>query len=112
MPAPSIQWQPIQVKAGASVASIVNLQASHYSGRVLLSCSTQPATAVCSLATSAVNFSDTLDQEDTLTLSTESFSERGKIAAAPGQYKVTITATTISGDHSQLTVPFQVKSGE
>ena len=112
VPAPSIQWQPIQVKAGASVASIVNLQASHYSGRVLLSCSTQPATAVCSLATSAVNFSDTLDQEDTLTLSTESFSERGKIAAAPGQYKVTITATTISGDHSQLTVPFQVKSGE
>ncbi len=109
--APSIQWQPVQVKAGASVASTVTLQASHYAGRVLLTCSTQPATVACSLATSVVNFSDTLTQEDTLTLSTESFSDQGRIAAPPGQYKVTITATTISGDHSQLTVPFQVKSG-
>lgn len=111
IPAPSIQWQPVQVKAGASAASIVTLQARQYSGRVLLTCSAQPATAACSLATSVVNFSDTLSQEDTLTLSTESFSEKGRTVAQPGQYKVTITATTISGDRSQLTVPFQVKAG-
>ncbi len=111
VPAPSIQWQPVKVRAGASVASTVNLRAPQYSGRVLLDCSTQPATATCSLATSVVNFSDTLSQEDTLTLSTESFSDKGKTVAAPGQYKVTITATTISGDRSQLTVPFDVTGG-
>ena len=108
VPAPSIQWQPVQVKSGASEASIVSLHARQYSGRVLLTCSTQPATAVCSLATSVVNFSETLSQEDTLTLSTESFSEKGPTVATPGQYKVTITATTISGNRSQLTVPFEV----
>lgn len=108
VPAPSIQWQPVQVKTGASVASIVSLRAPSYSGRVLLTCSTAPSTAVCSLATSVVNFSDTLSQEDTLTLSTESFSDKGRTVAAPGHYKVTITATTISGKHSQLTVPFDV----
>ena len=111
VPAPAVQWQPVQVKAGASAASIVNLTARHYSGRVLLTCSTQPATAMCSLATSVVNFSDTLSQEDTLTLSTESYSDKGKTVAAPGRYTVTITATTISGDRSQLSVPFEVTGG-
>lgn len=110
--APSIQWQPVRVKTGASTASMVTLQARQYSGRVLLTCSAQPATAACSLATSVVNFSDTLSQEDTLTVSTESFSEKGRMVAAPGQYKLTITATTISGDRSQLTVPFQVTAAE
>lgn len=109
--APRIMWQPVQVKTGASVASIVSLQARHYAGRVLLTCTTQPATATCSLATSVVNFSDTLSQEDTLTLSTESFSDKGKTVAPPGRYKVTITATTMSGNRSQLTVPFEVTGG-
>jgi beta-glucanase (GH16 family) len=111
VPAPSIQWQAVPVKSGASVASIVALRAQRYSGRVLLSCSTVPSTALCSLATSVVNFSDTLSQEDTLTLSTQSFSEKGQTVAPPGQYKVTITATTISGNKSQLTVPFEVTGG-
>lgn len=108
VPAPSILWQPSQVKAGASAASVVSLEARQYSGRVLLSCSTQTAAVACSLATSVVNFSDTLKQEDTLTVSTTSFSDKGTTTAAPGRYAVTITATTISGNHSQLTVPIQV----
>jgi len=112
IPAPSIQWQPVQVKSGSTVASIVSLQAVKYSSRVHLACATEPATVICSLATSVVNFSDTLSQEDTLTLSTESFSDKGRIVAPPGHYKVTITATTISGDHSQLTVPFELGSGQ
>ena len=111
VPAPSMQWQPVQVKTGSSVASIVNIQARQYSGRVLLTCSTVPATATCSLATSVVNFSDTLSQEDTLTLSTQSFSDKGPTTAPPGHYKVTITATTMSGNRSQLTAPFEVTGG-
>jgi beta-glucanase (GH16 family) len=108
-PAPSIQWQPVQVKTGSTVASNVLLSAHGYSGRVHLSCSTEPATAICSLADPVVNFSDTLFQQDTITLSTDSFTSSGRIVAPPGHYKVTITATSISGDRSQLTVPFEVR---
>lgn len=112
VPAPSIQWQPVEIKAGAAVASVITLQTQRYLGHVLLSCSTEPATATCSLGASVVNFSDTLSQQDTLTLSTDSFTDKGRMVAQPGRYKVTITATTISGDRSQLVQPFEVKAGE
>lgn len=107
---PSIQWQPVEVKAGADAASIVSLRAPSYAGRVHLTCSTEPATATCALATSVVNFSDTLVQQDTLTLSTDSFTDKGRMVAPPGHYKVTVTATTISGNQAQLTAPFEVVS--
>jgi beta-glucanase (GH16 family) len=110
--APSIRWQPVQVKSGSSAASIVNLQAQKYAGRVHVTCSTEPATATCSLGSSVVNFSDILSQETTLVLATQSYSEQGRIVAPPGHYKVTLTATTMSGDHSQLVVPFEVTLGE
>ena len=112
VPAPSIEWQPVKVKAGSSAASAISLHASSYAGRVHLACSTVPATATCALATPVVNFSNTLSQEDTLTISTDSFTEKGRMVASPGHYKVTITATTMSGDRSQLTMPFEVKNGE
>jgi beta-glucanase (GH16 family) len=112
VPAPTIQWQPAPVKAGASVASIVNLHADNYSGRVHLACSTEPASVACGLAASVVDFSDTLSQEDSLTVSTDFFTDKGRTVAPPGRYKMTITATTISGDRSQLTVPFEVRSSE
>ncbi len=108
--APSIQWQPVDVKAGSSVASIIKLKASSYLGRVHLSCSTEPASVYCDLGRSVVNFSDTLSQEDSLTLSTDSFTGTGRVAAPIGRYKVMVTATTISGDHSQLSAPFEVKN--
>lgn len=112
VPAPSIEWQPVKVKAGSSAASAILLHASSYAGRVHLACSTVPATATCALATPVVNFSNTLSQEDTLTISTDSFTEKGRMVASPGHYKVTITATTMSGDRSQLTMPFEVKNRE
>lgn len=110
IPAPAIQWQAVPVKAGSSVASLITLNAQSYAGRVHLACSTEPATAACSLATSVVDFSDTLSQEDSLTISTDSFTDKGRVVAPPGRYKMTITATTISGDHSQLIVPFEVRN--
>ena len=108
VPAPSIQWRPVEVSAGSSVASVITLRAQSFSGRVHLACSTEPAVAHCELATSVVNFSDTLSQDDTLTITTDTFTGKGRILAPPGHYKMTITATTISGDRSQLTVPFEV----
>lgn len=108
--APSIQWQPVDVKAGSSLASIVKLQSPRVLGRVHLTCYTEPAVVQCDLGRSIVDFSDTRTQEDSLTLSTASFTGNGRVTAPPGLYKVTITATTISGDRSQLTVPFEVKN--
>ena len=107
--APSIQWQPVDVRAGSSVASVITLHAQTYSGRVHLTCSVVPATAACLLASSVVDLSSTLSQTDSVTLSTDLFSEKGRLVTPPGRYKLTITATTISGDHSQLTVPLAVK---
>jgi beta-glucanase (GH16 family) len=112
IPAPRIDWQSVEIKAGSSAASAISLRALNYAGRVHLACSTDTPAATCSLAASVVNFSDTLSQEDTLTISTDSFTEKGRMVASPGRYEVTITATTMSGDRSQLTVPFEVKNGE
>ncbi len=112
IPTPAIQWQPVPVKAGSSVASIITLHARSYAGRVHLACSTEPATTACSLATSVVDFSDTLSQEDSLTISTDFFTDKGRVVAPPGRYKMTITATTLSGDHSQLIVPFEVHASD
>ena len=108
VPAPSIQWRPVEVSAGSSVASVILLRAQSFSGRVHLTCATDPAVAHCALATSIVDFSDTLSQDDTLTIETDTFTDKGRIPAPPGRYKMTITATTMSGDRSQLTVPFDV----
>ncbi|MGO8757794.1 MAG: family 16 glycosylhydrolase [Terracidiphilus sp.] len=112
IPAPSIQWQPIRVNAGSSVASVIALRAQDYSGRVHLSCSVEPSTAACALATSVVDFSNTLSQDDSLTVSTDFFTDKGRVVAPPGHYKMTITATTMSGDRAQLTVPFEVKNSD
>ncbi len=112
VPAPSIQWQPVQVKAGSAVASTISLRSHGGSGRVYLACSTEPATARCTLASTAVDFTNALTQEDTLTIATDFFTDRGRLVAPPGSYNLTITATSISGDRSQLTVPFEIKSSE
>jgi beta-glucanase (GH16 family) len=112
VPAPSIQWQPVQVKAGQAAASTISLRSRGGSGRVYLSCSTEPATARCTLASSVVDFTSALSQEDTLTISTDFFTDRGRLVAPPGSYKLTITATSISGDRSQLTVPLEIKGSE
>jgi beta-glucanase (GH16 family) len=110
VPAPTIQWDPVSVKAGSASASIITLHTSSRAGRVYLSCSTEPATATCALATSVVDFSDSLSQEDSLTISTDSFSDKGRVTAPPGIYKLTITATPISGARSQFSHSFEVKS--
>jgi beta-glucanase (GH16 family) len=112
VPAPSIQWRPVQAKAGSAVASTISLRSHGGSGRVYLACSTEPATARCTLASSVVDFTNAISQEDTLTISTDVFTDRGRLVAPPGSYKLTITATSISGDRSQVTVPFEIKNSD
>jgi beta-glucanase (GH16 family) len=112
VPAPSIQWEPVQVKAGSAVASTISLRSQGGAGRVYLACFTEPATARCTLASSVVDFTNARSQEDTLTISTDFFTDRGRLVAPRGSYKLTITATSVSGDRSQLTVPFEIKSSD
>ncbi|MGD0941274.1 MAG: glycoside hydrolase family 16 protein [Terracidiphilus sp.] len=112
VPAPDIKWQPVQVKVGTAMVTTISLRSRGGSGRVYLACSTEPATARCTLASSVVDFTNALSQEDTLTIATDVFTDRGRFVAPPGSYKLTITATSISGDRSQLTVPFEIKSNE
>ena len=111
-PAPSIQWQSVQVKAGSATASTIHLRSHGASGRVYLACSAEPATARCALASSTVDFTNALSQEDTLTIATDFSTDRGRAVAPPGTYKLTITATSVSGDRSQITVPFEIKSSD
>jgi hypothetical protein len=47
-----------------------------------------------------------------VTISTDTFTDNGRITASPGNYKLTITATTMSGDHSRLTTPFEVTGSQ
>ena len=110
VPAPSIEWHPVTVQSGATVSSNVQLNSPSYSGRVHLRCSVEPATATCALASPVVNFANTLSQQDTLTITTDSFTSSGRIAAPAGHYKLTITATSMSGDHSELSIPFEIRA--
>lgn len=109
IPAPEIQLKPVELTAGSAAASAISLRTRQFAGRVRLACATDSPAVACSLATSVVNFSETLSQVDTLTLSTDTFTDKGRTVAPPGHYKVTIVATTMSGDRSQITVPFNVK---
>ena len=110
--APSLRWQPVAVKSGGMASSTIHLQGQKGSGRVYLSCSTEPATVGCVLDSSTVDFTNTDSRDDTVTISTDTVSHEGSVVAKPGIYKLTLTATTISGDRSQLTVPFEVTRGQ
>jgi len=106
--APTIEWHPVQVVSGASASSPVTLHAVEGTGRVFLSCSTEPASAVCSLESSTVDFSKSASQQDVLTILTDAVLDERRGLAPPGSYRVTISATTMSGDHAQITEPFEV----
>jgi len=110
--APTIEWQPAPVLVGSVASSTIHLHGQKGTGRVTLACSTEPATAVCSLEASTVDFSESSEQEEVVSISGDAFTNRGKVVAAPGQYKLTITATTMSGNCSQVTQPFEVKSSK
>ena len=106
--APSIEWNAVPVKTGSVASSKLILRGEKGSGRVFLSCSTEPASAVCALESSTVDFTNSDVQQDTITLSPDAIVHGAKAVAPSGTYKLTITATTLNGDRSQLTQPFEV----
>ncbi len=109
LPAPSMQVPAIEVRSGSTAVTNVTITSQNYIGRVHLTCAVEPATASCSLASPVANFTDTLTQQDTLTITTGAFGSGGLTAAPPGNYKITIVAVTMSGNRTQIVVPYRIK---
>lgn len=110
--APTIEWDPVQVTSGGMRSSTVTLHGQRGTGLIYLSCSTEPATDMCVLDSPTVDLSDSDTQHETITLSSNRFANGSSVIAKPGTYKLSITATTTSGDQSQLIEPFEVTSGK
>ena len=106
--APVLNWQAVQVRSGGMASSLLRLHGEKGSGRVYVSCTTEPATVGCALDASTVDFSDTGTRNDLVTISANTLTRAGNAAVKPGTYKLTLAATTVSGDRSQVTVPFEV----
>lgn len=108
---PSIEWHPVKVASGSITTSLVTLHGQRGMGRVYLSCSTEPVLATCALNASTVDFTDSAIQQDSFTVSTMGVSQGGgHVVAPPGTYKLTITATNLSGDRAQVMEPFEVQA--
>ena len=106
--APNIEWNPMPVKSGSIASNKVTLHGEKGTGRVYLSCATEPASSICALESSTVDFTNSDVQQDTLTLSPDAIVHGAKVVAPPGTYKLTIIATTLNGDRSELSEPFEV----
>jgi beta-glucanase (GH16 family) len=108
VPGPTLSAPPLSIKAGRAGTSSLQLSSIGGSGRVYLSCSGAPSHSSCALSPSVVDFSDTGRQSATLTVSTRSGFGPHTQVTAPGRYAVAVTAVTVSGDTSMLSVPLQV----
>lgn len=108
VPGPALSASPLSIAAGRAGTSALDLRAVGGSGRVYLSCSGAPKHSSCALSPSVVDFSDMGRQSATLTVSTKSgFGPHAQVTV-PGSYAVAVTAVTVSGDTSTLSVPLRV----
>jgi hypothetical protein len=108
VPAPALYAPPISVKAGQAGTSSIRLTAPIGAGRVYLACSGAPAYATCSLNTPVVDFSSTGVDTAILTITTKASSGTSRLVSAPGNYVLTLTAVSVSGETSRLNVPLTV----
>jgi beta-glucanase (GH16 family) len=105
---PALSAAPVSIKAGRAGTSSLALSSALGSGRVYLSCSGAPKHASCALSPSVVDFSDTGTQSATLTVGTKSGWGPNAQVTVPGSYAVAVTAVTVSGDTSTVSVPLRV----
>ena len=108
VPGPTLAAAPLSIKAGRAGTSTLDLNSVGGSGRVYLSCSGAPPHSSCAVSPSVVDFSDMGRQSATVTVSTRSgFGPSAQVTAA-GSYAVAVTAVTVSGDTSALSIPLRV----
>jgi beta-glucanase (GH16 family) len=108
VPGPSLSASPLSVKAGRAGTSSLDLTSALGTGRAYLSCAGAPKHSSCALSPSVVDFSDTGKQSATLTVNTKSGFGPNAQVTAPGSYAVAVSAVTVSGDTSTLSVPLRV----
>jgi beta-glucanase (GH16 family) len=108
VPGPTLAAPPLSIKAGRAGTSALDLNSVGGSGRVYLSCSGAPAHSSCAVSPTVVDFSDMARPSATVTVSTRSgFGPSAQVTAA-GSYAVAVTAVTVSGDTSTLSIPLRV----
>ena len=108
VPGPTLSAPPLSITAGGAGTSALELSSLVGSGRVYLSCSGAPPRSSCAVSPTVVDFSDLGRQSATLTVSTRSGFGPSAQVTAPGSYAVAVTAVTVSGDTSSLSVPLRV----
>jgi hypothetical protein len=77
-------------------------------GRVYLAGSDVPEHATCSLNTSVVDFTAAGSATAILAVTTRASSDARRLVTPPGRYALTVTAISLSGDASRLSVPLTV----
>jgi beta-glucanase (GH16 family) len=104
VPGPRMSAKRLALRVGETGTSTVRLSSASGTPRVALSCSGAPENATCTLNPPVVDFSTTGDQTTTLRLATAPRGA-GHPEAAPGDYRLRVTAITVSGDTSSVEVP-------
>jgi beta-glucanase (GH16 family) len=108
----------ISLAAGSSGSTTVNLNSPPGTGLVYLGCSGAPAKATCSINTGnnlnshVVDFRNQGTAQITVSVTTTAhaaWSAGGSNGTPAGQYQLTITAITVSGDTSTANVSLNVK---
>ncbi len=105
---PKMSVPALAVKAGETGSATVRLTSTSGTPRVALSCSGAPENTTCALNPPVVDFSTTAEQTTRLTLATTAGGGAGRPTAAPGRYRLHVTAVTVSGDTSDAEVPLTV----
>jgi beta-glucanase (GH16 family) len=108
VPAPSLAAPPIRVASGQAGTTSIRLSGPIGAGRVYVACSGAPASATCSLNTSVVDFTTAGTDTAILTITTKSSGAAGRLVTPPGSYTITVTATSVSGETSRLSIPLTV----
>jgi beta-glucanase (GH16 family) len=106
---PSMHARPVVLNAGRSGGTLLSVSASARTGRVYLACSGAPVNTTCSLAMPVVNFADNPTQEIAVSISTWSVAGAQRYTTPAGEYSLTVTAHTISGDISTANISLRVK---
>src|SRR5262249_50758592 len=108
VPAPTLSATPIRVTAGQAGTSSIRLGAPSGAGRAYISCSGAPEHATCSLNTPVVDFTTGGVDTAIVTVTTRSGSGVDRLVPPRGHYALTVTAVSLSGETSRLSIPLTV----
>ena len=110
---PEMTAAPIEVKTGGTTSVTIALHANSDTGRVYLACAGGTANMPCTIDSgsplnpSVVDFSGGENQTAKVTFTAPAGAKTGSLDL--GGVKLTVTASTVSGDHSVVTIPVTIE---